>query len=387
DRKPTRGLVWDIGSCDLRKRLEMRPFLLALLGGSLPLTVQGCGGTSICEVGGGGNVLPLFGDAEQGWPMLLRMVLYFFGLMWCFIGVGIVSDVFMAAIEVITAKEKHVRLANGGTVKVPGIVKVWNATVANLTLMALGSSAPEILLSVIELCGDSFFAGDLGPSTIVGSAAFNLLIIIAVCISAIAAPDVRKIQDMNVFTITASSSIFAYVWLLIILQGITPNVVTLWEAVLTLLFFPMLVAIAYLADIGYFSDRKVVPSHILKIGQHAVKPFELTELLGRLSSKRKHKITPDEALNMYRNLSTQNEKPSRAQLRINAMRMMTGGKRVLPKEKKTKVDIKRLRRATCVDANVNAPHIMFACATYHCLESDGTVSLTVERSPAIGETK
>lgn len=27
-------------------------------------------------------------------------------------------------------------------------VKVWNSTVANLTLMALGSSAPEILLSV-----------------------------------------------------------------------------------------------------------------------------------------------------------------------------------------------------------------------------------------------
>jgi len=26
---------------------------------------------------------------------------------------------------------------------------VWNETVANLTLMALGSSAPEILLSVI----------------------------------------------------------------------------------------------------------------------------------------------------------------------------------------------------------------------------------------------
>lgn len=30
-------------------------------------------------------------------------------------------------------------------------VKVWNETVSNLTLMALGSSAPEILLSVIEV--------------------------------------------------------------------------------------------------------------------------------------------------------------------------------------------------------------------------------------------
>jgi hypothetical protein len=29
--------------------------------------------------------------------------------------------------------------------------KVWNGTVANLTLMALGSSAPEILLAIIEV--------------------------------------------------------------------------------------------------------------------------------------------------------------------------------------------------------------------------------------------
>ena len=31
-------------------------------------------------------------------------------------------------------------------------VRIWNDTVANLTLMALGSSAPEILLSIIGIC-------------------------------------------------------------------------------------------------------------------------------------------------------------------------------------------------------------------------------------------
>ena len=59
-------------------------------------------------------------------------------------------------------------------------ITVWNATVANLTLMALGSSAPEILLSCIEIATSGFYAGELGPSTIVGSAAFNMLIISAV---------------------------------------------------------------------------------------------------------------------------------------------------------------------------------------------------------------
>lgn len=41
----------------------------------------------------------------------------------------------------------------------------------------------EILLSVIEIFGNGFEAGDLGPSTIVGSAAFNLFVIIGICIA------------------------------------------------------------------------------------------------------------------------------------------------------------------------------------------------------------
>lgn len=39
--------------------------------------------------------------------------------------------------------------ANGETTVTT--VRVWNETVSNLTLMALGSSAPEILLSLIEV--------------------------------------------------------------------------------------------------------------------------------------------------------------------------------------------------------------------------------------------
>ena len=46
--------------------------------------------------------------------------------------------------------------------------------------MALGSSALKFLLTTIEIISLNFKAGDLGPGTIVGSAAFNLLIITAV---------------------------------------------------------------------------------------------------------------------------------------------------------------------------------------------------------------
>ena len=50
------------------------------------------------------------------------------------------------------------------------------------------------------------------PSTIVGSAAFNLLVILAVCVTALPNGDTRVIEDQFVFGMTAISSVFAYLW-------------------------------------------------------------------------------------------------------------------------------------------------------------------------------
>jgi solute carrier family 8 (sodium/calcium exchanger) len=177
-----------------------------------------------------------------------RGMVYFFCLLYLFIGVSIVSDRFMAAIEVITSKEKEVKVKKpGGEVQIV-VVRVWNETVANLTLMALGSSAPEILLSVIEIMAKNFRAGDLGPGTIVGSAAYNLFVIIAICVLVIPEGEVRKIKHLRVFFVTASWSIFAYIWLYLILAQISPGRVEMWEGFLTFAFFPATVATAYIAD-------------------------------------------------------------------------------------------------------------------------------------------
>lgn len=40
-------------------------------------------------------------------------------------------------------------------------------------------------VQIIELLGNEWYSGELGPSTVVGSAAFNLFVISAVCIYAI----------------------------------------------------------------------------------------------------------------------------------------------------------------------------------------------------------
>ncbi|XP_060805037.1 sodium/calcium exchanger 1 isoform X2 [Amyelois transitella] len=196
-----------------------------------------------------GLVLPIWKPLEDV-PTLdiaLRGVVYFLALMYLFIGVSIVSDRFMAAIEVITSREKEVRVRRNGSDQII-VVRVWNETVANLTLMALGSSAPEILLSVIEIAGKNFEAGDLGPGTIVGSAAYNLFVIIAICVVVIPDGEVRKIKHLRVFLVTATWSIFAYVWLYLILAVISPSEVEVWEGAITFLFFPATVLTAYIAD-------------------------------------------------------------------------------------------------------------------------------------------
>jgi len=163
-------------------------------------------------------------------------------------GVAIGADLFMCAIEVITSKTKSIRVASEDDAK--GYeeveIRVWNDTVANLTLMALGSSAPEILLSCIEIISKKFEAGELGPGTIVGSAAFNLLCITAVCVMSVDKP--KKINSFNVFLTTAFFSVFAYIWLFLVISVISKDVLQIWEAAITFLWFPILVILAYIAD-------------------------------------------------------------------------------------------------------------------------------------------
>ena len=191
-----------------------------------------------------------------------RGLLYITLMVYLFIGVAIASDKFMESIEMITAQEKEVSVKDPRTGKTQVVVvKVWNETVANLTLMALGSSAPEIMLSVIEIWAKNFKAGDLGPGTIVGSAAFNLFMIIGLCMYVIPDDEVRKIKHLRVFFITATWSIFAYVWLYFILGATSYGVVDAWEGILTFLFFPATVWTAFVADrrmffYKYFDKKK-----------------------------------------------------------------------------------------------------------------------------------
>eukprot|EP00051_Salpingoeca_urceolata_P000859 m.36678 g.36678 ORF g.36678 m.36678 type:complete len:806 (+) comp11041_c0_seq3:571-2988(+) len=184
------------------------------------------------------------GDTDIGLFVFYLVIMMFF-----FFGVAVAADIFMGSIEQITSVSRKVKVA-GHEVE----VLVWNKTVANLSLMALGSSAPEILLAIIEVMGRGFEAGELGPGTIVGSAAFNMLMIIAICVSI---DEVKRVKHINVLYCTAAFSVFAYIWLYLMVSQISPGRIEVWEAVVTILMFPLLLGIAFAADQGWIDGNAV----------------------------------------------------------------------------------------------------------------------------------
>jgi len=347
----------------------------------------------------GDTILPLI-PYENTWPLRDRAILYLLFLAWLFLGVAISADCFMAAIEVITSKTEEIEV-EGKTIE----VDVWNATVANLTLMALGSSAPEILLAVVEICSLKFEAGDLGPGTIVGSAAFNLLFITSICISSLpfvkdehgkedeSMTELRRIDEFGVFVITAIASLFAYLWMVIVLEWWTKDQVTLLEAFLTLLMFPALVWVSWAEDQswwGYFG-AKVEPEE--EDEEHADDKQHLTAIKGPDGDKIKvrrasHSIAeevadldPETAKAKAAELAAaayKKKKKSRLEYRIQATRKMTGAKRILPTHHKKHSDIEEEDHTESTGPPVM--RVGFEKSKTSCKESCDTHTIKIIRS-------
>jgi len=314
-------------------------FLVANMGGGLQQWLLRNTGTDetghVCKDG-----LLLSGPVKNH----LQMLIFTAFLLWSFVGVAIVADIFMVAIEVITSEEKETMVTINGEEK-RVFVTVWNSTVANLTLMALGSSAPEILLSVIEVFSTGFYAGELGPSTIVGSAAFNLFVISAVCVYAIPSGEGKLIADKTVFYITAAFSVFAYLWLLFILMVTSPNIIEVWEGAVTFLLFPILVALAFFADIRPKGDGKGPSQSLLGVdkGAKGMSKDELGRLLANTNSgadgyELTEQARADAKEAVTSQLSTGTH--SRAFYRVSATRSATGGKDMVGQEAKIKAQAK-----------------------------------------------
>ncbi|XP_028421089.1 sodium/calcium exchanger 3 isoform X1 [Perca flavescens] len=378
-----------------------------------------CSGNSKCHAG---IILPIWypEDPSMG-DKIARVIVYFVAMIYMFLGVSIIADRFMAAIEVITSQEKEIVIKRPNGETTTTTIRVWNETVSNLTLMALGSSAPEIMLSVIEICGHGFKSGELGPATIVGSAAFNMFVIIGLCVSVIPQGEVRKIKHLRVFFVTAGWSIFAYIWLYMILAVFSPNVVQVWEGLLTLAFFPICVLLAWVADRrllfykfmhkkyrtdkhrgviieteaerskGIEMDGKMVNSHFMDGGAASnliglIESKEVDEsrrdmirILKDLKQKHPEKEM-DQLVEMANYYALSHQQKSRAFYRIQATRMMTGAGNILKKH----VAEQAKKSVSVQEVHVEEPEeyvsrIAFEPAVYQCLENCGAAILSITR--------
>ncbi|XP_076165726.1 sodium/calcium exchanger 3 [Ptiloglossa arizonensis] len=375
-----------------------------------------------------GLVMPIWYPEENLYlsDVIFRGSVYFLVLLYLFIGVSIISDRFMAAIEVITSKEKELVVRRQGKEPQIVVVRVWNETVANLTLMALGSSAPEILLSIIEIWAKNFQAGELGPGTIVGSAAYNLFVIIALCVFVIPNGETRKIKHLRVFFVTATWSIFAYVWLYVILAVSSPGVLEVWEGVLTFSFFPATVLTAYVADRrlliykylhkGYRMNKRGVIvqaeaggdsdggveleikpqqdsfNSMMDADTPEAKEFEQTrrDYINTLRElRKKHPTLPLEQLEVLAHEEVLGKGPkSRAFYRVQATRKMVGAgnlskkisERAQSDLSEVKAELQRQEAESVDIENVNSMRIFFEPGHYTVMENVGTFQVGVTRA-------
>ncbi|KAM3717600.1 Sodium/calcium exchanger [Dirofilaria immitis] len=340
---------------------------------------------------------------------IFRGIIFFIVIAYLFLGVSIVADRFMSSIEVITSMERTVQIKRPSLEPLKVKVRIWNDTVSNLTLMALGSSAPEILLSIIEVIGKGFNSGDLGPNTIVGSAAFNLFMIIAICVMTVPNGEVRRQKHLDVFCITAAWSLFAYIWMYLILSVFSPGIIEIWEGFLTFLFFPITVLTAYIADIKIV-QRRFIPhryrrtSHgiiatkgeemeILGENSHfedniidpSVKAFEdnrkvFIEIMREIR-KKNPQIDPVELQKQAEYEMITRGPKSRAFYRVQATRRLIGGGHII----RTRLDKEHHKCAKAIvqeqkeQSRANTCRIFFDPAHYTVLENVGTFDVVIGR--------
>jgi len=144
---------------------------------------------------------------KPGWGLTVGWIIV---VLYMFLGIAIVCDeLFVPALEIVAEK--------------------WDLSddVSGATLMAAGGSAPELATSFIGTLQGS----DVGIGTIVGSAVFNVLFVIAMC--ALFTPAAMAPLRLTWWPLARDCSyyIMTLFFLVVWLQFTTPGRVVWWEAI------------------------------------------------------------------------------------------------------------------------------------------------------------
>jgi len=161
-------------------------------------------------------------DCKKLGPGLLTI--HILGVLYLFLGIAIVCDEFFVPALEEMAGENHLNLS---------------MDVAGATLMAAGGSAPELFTSMKGVFNES----EIGFGTIVGSAVFNVLFVIAFC--CLLSKDVLQLTWWPLLRDSAYY-VMSLCILALFVGVITPGVIEWWEAlVLFLLYFGYVILMKY----------------------------------------------------------------------------------------------------------------------------------------------
>jgi len=110
----------------------------------------------------------------------------------------------------------------------------------------------------------------------------------------------------------------------VVLVVISPDCVEIWEGTFTLILFPVLIILAFMADKGYFSKKGHDQAEEQKLTYEGLTPEEIEEAIEGLR-KKYGKDLPDEKL--FRILEMElAPKKTRASYKSGVIRNMTGRK-------------------------------------------------------------
>lgn len=205
---------------------------------------------------------------------------------------------------------------------------------------------------------------------------------------------VKKIYDMRVFAITCTSSLWAYIWLWIVLLD---QYVQFWEGVLTFVFFIILIVLAYGADRytasenakedGAEEDIKPVIEYSayeiyrdLLMDQKGGAPQDQQSLEKRDKMKRflKQTMKTDQidkvSLEELKKIVEGEGMISRIKYRKQVNNFMTGKRPVIAKYEKMKLEH---AHADQLDEHVKNEYFGFQCLHYSVSESSGTLTIVV----------
>ena len=245
-----------------------------------------------------------------------------------------------------------------------------------------------------------------------------MLAILAICVYCIPKGEKRDIKELEVFTVTAIYSVWAYVWLYLVVKD---NEVTIVEAIITFLFFPLLVVQCFYTEkrgwLMLGRSEKVVPAAYLAgtggmgaagYGQGDSLESKLSKLNSTSANARallatgSGEGTRTEQLRRERELQQQvakmamyelqqQGKTSALKYRMDARRGLTGRTRCVAKvSNETKEQLNELNKIAeetaqepTHDAKPDEAVVKFNAPAYAVYENAGKVEMTVVRSNCI----